>query len=92
MRRAREPAQRGRLHHPTADGGRGPRQSRPEPAEKPWRRRRDRGGQQRSGRVRDPGRGAEERDQRRAVTGGRAVSLKRGSVAPAAHRSRKGNA
>ena len=66
VRRPGEPGQRRRLHHPAADGGRRQGQGRPGPAQGARRRRGDRGRQQRPGRLRHPGRGAEEPDQRRA--------------------------
>ena len=64
VRRPGEPRQRRRLHHPAAHGGRRQGQGGSGPAEEPRRRGRHRGRQQRSGGVRHPGRGAEERHHR----------------------------
>nr|WP_241479810.1 hypothetical protein [Mycolicibacterium neoaurum] len=67
MRRPGQPGQRRRLHHAPADGGRGSVEGGSGPVEESRRGRRHRGRQQCAGRVRDRGRGTEERHQQRPL-------------------------
>ncbi|WUI29117.1 hypothetical protein OG976_12680 [Mycobacterium sp. NBC_00419] len=88
MRRPGEPAQCRRLHYPAADGGRRPRQGGSGSVACLGGRRCHRSRQQRSGSVRNPGGGAQERHHRRPLS----EPSERGSLASVPNRSRRGNA